>query len=98
MKEKEQYLGLLRQLKDFDEYLSRELVAKAFQEQERKRLEVRRIKLKSSSMALGYRNGTRIRWTQKQTEFSNAFVCLATDTKKVPKIKGIYFTKINDLM
>lgn len=49
-------------------------------------------------MALGYRNGTRIRWTQKQTEFSNAFVCLATDTKKVPKIKGIYFTKINDLM
>ena len=43
LKEKEQYLGLLRQLKDFDEDLSRELVARAYQEQERKRLEVRRI-------------------------------------------------------
>ncbi|XP_068757929.1 guanylate-binding protein 4-like [Montipora capricornis] len=39
LKEKEQYLGQLRQLKDFDEELSRELVAKAYQEQERKRLE-----------------------------------------------------------
>jgi len=37
----EQYLGLLRQLKDFDEDLSRELAAKAYQEMERKRLEVR---------------------------------------------------------
>lgn len=44
MKEKEQYLGQLRQLKGFDEDLSRELAAKAYQEQERKRLEVTRSK------------------------------------------------------
>ena len=43
LKEKEQYLGFIRQLKDFDEDLSRELVAKAYQEQQRKRLEVRMI-------------------------------------------------------
>lgn len=40
MKEKEQYLGLLRQLKDFNEERSRVLAAQAYQEQERKRLEV----------------------------------------------------------
>ena len=47
MKEKEQYLGQLRQLKDFDEELSRALVAKAYQEQERKRLEVIEIYAKT---------------------------------------------------
>lgn len=41
MKEKEQYLGLLKQLKDFDDDLSRKLAAQAYREQERKRLEVR---------------------------------------------------------
>ena len=41
MKEKEQYLGILTQLKDFDEERSRELAAGAYQEQEIKRLEGR---------------------------------------------------------
>ena len=41
MKEMQQYLAVLRQLKDFDENLSREIAAKAYQEQERIRLEVR---------------------------------------------------------
>ncbi|XP_068706362.1 guanylate-binding protein 7-like isoform X1 [Montipora foliosa] len=45
LKEKEQYLGLLRQLKDFDEDRSRALVAKAYQEQERKRLEEQQSRL-----------------------------------------------------
>ena len=40
MKEQEQYLGLLRQLKDYDQKLMQELAAKAFQEQEKQRLEV----------------------------------------------------------
>ena len=35
-----QYLSLLRQLKDYDEELSHEVVLKAFQEQERQKLEV----------------------------------------------------------
>ena len=41
MREMQQYLGVLRQLKDFDENLSREIAAKAYQEQERIKLEVR---------------------------------------------------------
>ena len=41
MKEMQQYFGVLRQLKDFDENLSREIAAKAYQEQERIKLEVR---------------------------------------------------------
>ena len=41
MKEMQQYLGVLRQLKDFDENLSKEIAAKAYQEQERIKLEVR---------------------------------------------------------
>ena len=45
MKEKEQNLGLLRQLKDFDENLARELAAKALQDQERKWLQVRSQKM-----------------------------------------------------
>ena len=40
MKEQEQHLGLLRQLKDYDEKLTQELAAKAYQEQEKQRLEV----------------------------------------------------------
>lgn len=40
MKEQEQYLGLLTQLKDYDEALAQELAAKAYQEQERQKLEV----------------------------------------------------------
>lgn len=40
MKEKEQYLGLLRQLKDFDDERSRVLAAQAYVDQEKKRLEV----------------------------------------------------------
>ena len=40
-KEKEQYLGILTQLKDFDKERSRELAARAYQERERKKLEVR---------------------------------------------------------
>ncbi|KAJ7380885.1 hypothetical protein OS493_004468 [Desmophyllum pertusum] len=41
IKEMQQYLGVLQQLKDFDENLSREIAAKAYQEQERIKLEVR---------------------------------------------------------
>ena len=41
LKEKEQYLGILAQLKDFDKERSRELAARAYQERERKKLEVR---------------------------------------------------------
>ena len=40
LEEQEQYLSLLRQLKDYDKELAHELIFKAFQEQERQRLEV----------------------------------------------------------
>ena len=40
MKEREQYMSLLQQLKDYDERLIAELAAKAFQEQEKQKLEV----------------------------------------------------------
>ena len=40
MKEKEQYLGLLKQLKDFDDERGRNLAAQAYLDQERQRLEV----------------------------------------------------------
>lgn len=40
MKEQKQYLSLLEQLKDYDEELAQGLAARAFQEQERQRLEV----------------------------------------------------------
>lgn len=39
MKEQEQYMSLLQQLKDYDERLTEELAAKAFQEQEKQKLE-----------------------------------------------------------
>ena len=45
MKEKEQYLGLLKQLKDFDDERGRHLAAQAYLDQERKRLEVSARKL-----------------------------------------------------
>jgi len=45
MKEKEQYLGLLKQLKDFDDERGRNLAAQAYLDQERKRLEVRARRL-----------------------------------------------------
>ena len=40
MKKQEQYLRLLEQLKAYDEKLTQELAAKAYQEQEKQRLEV----------------------------------------------------------
>lgn len=40
MKEQEQYMSLLQQLKDYDERLTEELAANAFQEQEKQKLEV----------------------------------------------------------
>ena len=40
MREMQQYLGVLKQLKDFDENLSREIADKAYQEQEKIKLEV----------------------------------------------------------
>lgn len=52
MKEKEQYLGLLKQLKDFDDERGRNLAAQAYQEQERKRLEVSTKKLKRYELTL----------------------------------------------
>ena len=41
MEEMQQYLGVLRHLKDFDEKLTTEIAARAYQEQEKMRLEVR---------------------------------------------------------
>ena len=40
MKEQEQYLSQLQLLKDYDERLTEELAARAFQEQEKQKLEV----------------------------------------------------------
>ena len=40
LKEQQQYLELLSQLKDYDEKLTQELAAKAYQEQEKQKLEV----------------------------------------------------------
>ena len=40
MTEMQQYLGVLKQLKDFDENLNREIAAKAYKEQEKIKLEV----------------------------------------------------------
>ena len=40
MEEMQRYLGVLRQLKEFDENLTREIAARAYQEQERVKLEV----------------------------------------------------------
>ena len=45
MTEMQQYLGVLKQLKDFDENLSREIAAKAYQQQEKIKLEVLMIHL-----------------------------------------------------
>lgn len=52
MKEKEQYLGLLKQLKDFDDERSRNLAAKAYLDQERQRLEVSARKLQGYEITL----------------------------------------------
>ena len=41
MEEMQRYLGVLRQLKDFDENLTREIASRAYQEQERMKFEVR---------------------------------------------------------
>ena len=54
MKEQKQYLSLLGQLKDYDEELAQELVAKAFQEQEKQRLEVLIFSQKSIRGILRY--------------------------------------------
>ena len=40
MTEMQQYLGVLKQLKDFGENLNREIAAKAYQKQEKIKLEV----------------------------------------------------------
>ena len=40
MEEQEQYVRMLQQLKDYDERLTVELAAKAFQEREKQKLEV----------------------------------------------------------
>jgi len=90
LKEKEQYLQQLRLLKDFDEDLSRELVAKAYQEQERKRLEVRRsesvgFKLEPSSMALGCKVvETALDYDRRENRLCiyKCFYCVATTYKK----------------
>lgn len=52
MKEQEQYLGLLGQLKDYDEALTEELAAKAYQEQERQRLEEQQERLRQENLAV----------------------------------------------
>ncbi|KAJ7380878.1 hypothetical protein OS493_004461 [Desmophyllum pertusum] len=52
MKEQEQYLGLLGQLKDYDEMLTQELAAKAYQEQERQKLEERQEQLRQENGAV----------------------------------------------
>ncbi|XP_022777648.1 guanylate-binding protein 2-like [Stylophora pistillata] len=43
--ETKQYIGILRQLKDFDEHAAREKVAEAYRERERRRLEEERMRL-----------------------------------------------------
>ena len=48
MTEIQQYLGVLKQLKDFDENLSREIAAKAYQEQEKIKLEVLMMQFQST--------------------------------------------------
>lgn len=45
MKEQEQYMSLLQQLKDYDERLTEELAANAFQEQEKQKLEEQQQRL-----------------------------------------------------
>ncbi|XP_078366399.1 guanylate-binding protein 6-like isoform X2 [Oculina patagonica] len=52
MKEQEQHLGLLRQLKDYDEMLTQELAAKAYQEQERQKLEAQQEQLRQENLAV----------------------------------------------
>lgn len=52
LKEQEQYLGLLGQLKDYDEVLTQELAAKAYQEQERQRLEEEQERLRQENLAV----------------------------------------------
>jgi len=49
MKEKEQYLGLLKQLKDFDDERSRNLAAQAYLDQERQRLEEQQSRLQEEN-------------------------------------------------
>jgi len=52
MEEQEQYLGLLGQLKDYDEKLTVELAAKAYQEQERQKLEEEQERLRQENGAV----------------------------------------------
>ncbi|XP_068674619.1 guanylate-binding protein 6-like [Montipora foliosa] len=52
MKEQEQHLGLLRQLKDFDEDLTRAIAATAYQEQEKQKLEEERERLLQDNQAI----------------------------------------------
>lgn len=52
LKEQEQYLGLLRRLKDYDEKLTQELAAKAYQEQEKQRLEEQQEQLRQENRAV----------------------------------------------
>ena len=51
MTEMQQYLGVLKQLKDFDENLSREIAAKAYQEQEKIKLEVLMMQFLSTRLS-----------------------------------------------
>ncbi|KAM7440027.1 hypothetical protein ABFA07_010670 [Porites harrisoni] len=49
MEEMQRYLGVLRQLKDFDENLTREIAARAYQEQERVKLEEEHARLQQEN-------------------------------------------------
>lgn len=49
MEEMQRYLGVLRQLKDFDENLTREIAARAYQEQEKMKLEEEHARLQQEN-------------------------------------------------
>ena len=64
MEEIQRYLGVLRQLKDFDENLTREIAARAYQEQERMKFEVRVLN------ALAKKTRVEKLWRQKKSTFT----------------------------
>ena len=79
MTEMQQYLGVLKQLKDFDENLSREIAAKAYQEQEKIKLEVLMMQFLSTRLSYYFLTEKKLRmindgngeWEMKNREKGN---------------------------
>ncbi|KAJ7380900.1 hypothetical protein OS493_004483 [Desmophyllum pertusum] len=86
MKEQEQYLGLLRQLKDYDEMLTQELAAKAYQEQERQKLEKFRKKEKDmqEQMKMMERQADieKQRYIQRETDMLRQIAMLRSELER----------------